>query len=99
MQYLYPSLALAAFLATRSVALYPGPDGAQPELYRTVRRQILLGLVAIIVGTFVGLHEAFFEVIEKGLNRVQLATSINMLIRSIQDLPSGVDEYKSVSRP
>lgn len=53
-QFAYPTSALLAFLALRSICLY-NSHGSLPRLEDTVvRRSVLLGLVALVIGTYVG---------------------------------------------
>lgn len=96
MQYLYPSLALVSFLAIRSIVLYSRPTST--ETYRTVKRPILLALVAVIISTFVSCLSMKAPLVQPNLTCLQLASSVNMLVRALRDLPWGIDEYKSVSR-
>ena len=93
-QFAYPTSALLAFLALRSICLY-NSHGSLPRLEdAVVRRSVLLGLVALVIGTYVGARQCCTSTLNANLN--QAASSINIFIRSVTGAEAGIDKDKEV---
>ena len=74
-QFAYPTSALLAFLALRSICLY-NSHGSLPRLEdAVVRRSVLVGLVALVIATYVGAPQYCISTRNANVTRPQVQST------------------------